>query len=168
MKAIILPKRIEILDVEDAECQFRINIDVLNEAFGVGRSMYARASYPDKQGVSYLGTNPQDRFFIWMPKLYTNSSDWINEISVDGTIISEKANNNRHSDWKDSPNSRVDELRIVFCKQSKNSPYRFVGVFQSVKMDPLNHTYQRIATRIRLIGNPVLKIELLDDNREGN
>ena len=42
----VLPKRIDILDANDTSCQFRINIDVLNEAFGVGRAMYAKASYP--------------------------------------------------------------------------------------------------------------------------
>ncbi len=41
-------KRIDILDANDPKCQFRINIDVLNECFGLNRSLYMRACYPAK------------------------------------------------------------------------------------------------------------------------
>ena len=58
-KLKVLPKRIDILDVNDNSCQFRINIDVLNEAFGVGRAMYAKASYPDKKGGYFPETSPE-------------------------------------------------------------------------------------------------------------
>ena len=37
------------LEVNNPESVFRINIDILNEAFGVGRGMYAKAVYPDKK-----------------------------------------------------------------------------------------------------------------------
>ena len=56
-------------------------------------------------------------------------------------------------------------LRLVFVKPDPKSPYQFVGVYQSGKMDHLHHTYVRIATKVRLIGNPVVRVELLDDNR---
>ena len=45
------------------------------------------------------------------------------------------------------------------------SPYKFKGVYRSGKMEHLHHTYERIATRVRLIGDPVERIELLDDIR---
>ena len=48
-KLKVLPKRLDVLDVNDKACQFRINIDVLNEAFGVGRAMYPKACYPDSK-----------------------------------------------------------------------------------------------------------------------
>ena len=80
-KLEVFPKRLDYLDVNDAACRFRINIDVLNEAFGVGRAMYAKACYPDKKGAAFSGNKPGDRFFIWMPKLYSNSSEWKNIIS---------------------------------------------------------------------------------------
>ena len=35
----VLPKKFNYLDANDDDCIFRINIDVLNEAFGVGRAM---------------------------------------------------------------------------------------------------------------------------------
>lgn len=165
-KLEILPKRLDILDSNDNACQFRINIDVLNEAFGIGRSMFAKACYPDTKGGFFLGTKPGDKFFIWMPKLYGNSSDWKNVISEDGNEIYEVAENNRHEDWiSEKTQDMVNNLRIVFVKPDSKSPYKFVGVFRLANKTQCNHTYERIATMIRVIGNPVTKIELLDDRR---
>ena len=48
-KLKVLPKRVDVLEVNNPESVFRINIDILNEAFGVGRGMYAKAVYPDKK-----------------------------------------------------------------------------------------------------------------------
>lgn len=104
------------LEVNNPESVFRINIDILNEAFGVGRGMYAKAVYPDKKNSDIPGTKPGDRC-------------------------------------------------LVFVKDSAQSPYRFVGVFKSGKMEFCKHTYCRIASKVKIIGNPVTKIELLDDNR---
>lgn len=46
------------LEVNNPESVFRINIDILNEAFGVGRGMYAKAVYPDKKNSDIPGTKP--------------------------------------------------------------------------------------------------------------
>lgn len=161
----VLPKKFDYLDANDDDCIFRINIDVLNEAFGVGRSMYARGSYPDKKNTYFSGSNPNDRFYIWMPKLYGNGSEWINTISADGTVIYEKAEPTRSIDWTEYHHDLIDAYRIVFVKPSVKEPYKFVGVFQNGDMNHLDHAYRRIATKIELIGNPVYKIDLLDDNR---
>ena len=53
-KLAVLPKRWDVLDANDEACKFRINIDVLNEAFGVGRSMFPKACYPDRKGRRFL------------------------------------------------------------------------------------------------------------------
>ena len=166
-KLKVLPKRIDILDVNDNSCQFRINIDVLNEAFGVGRAMYAKASYPDKKGGYFPGNKPGDHYIIWMPKLYSNSSEWKNSIHNNGKEIHEDAELTRREDWIPEGILDVSLLRIVFVKSDSKSPYKFMGVYRSGKMDHLHHTYVRIATKVRLIGNPVNRVELLDDNREG-
>ena len=163
-KLEVLPKRFDMLDANDDSCQFRINIDVLNEAFGVGRSMYARACYPDRKGEYFTSNKPGDKLFIWMPKLYANSSEWKNVVSEDGNEIYEIAESSRHEDWI-SEEDDLGALRIVFVKPDPKSPYKFAGIFKSGKMDFCNHTYERIATKVKLIGNPVTKIELLDDNR---
>ena len=161
----VLPKRMDIIDVNDAGSEFRINIDVLNEAFGIGRKMYAKAVYPDKRGAYFIGDKYEDRFIIWMPKLYGNSSNWKNVLSEDGTEIYEIAENDRQEDWISEESKLPPVLRIVFVKQDRNSPYKFVGVFENGKMDFCNHTYRRIATKVELVGNPVNRIHLLDDIR---
>ena len=161
----ILPKRLEILDANDNACEFRINVDVLNEAFGIGRSMYLKACYPDRKNVTFSGTNPDDKFIIWMPKLYSNNSEWKNVLTNGGDVIREDAEATRHTDWIDISKHPLNVLRLVFVKEDPKSPYKFVGVYKLDKKDYLHHTYNRIATRVRLIGNPVTSIELLDDNR---
>ena len=82
----------------------------------------------------------------------------------DGTEIYEVAEGSRTEDWIDE-DSDLDVLRLVFVKDSAKSPYRFAGVFKSGKMEFCKHTYCRIASKVKLIGDPVTKIELLDDNR---
>lgn len=163
-KLEVLPKRLDYLDSNDSSCQFRINIDVLNEAFGVGRAMYARACYLDKKGEYFTSNTPGDKLFIWMPKLYGNSSEWKNVVSEDGSEIYEVAENSRNEDWI-TEDDDLGALRIVFVKPDPKSPYKFMGIYKSGKMDYCNHTYERVATKIKLIGNPVTRVELLDDNR---
>ena len=162
----ILPKRFEILDANDENCSFRINIDVLNECVGANRKIYMHACYPQRKDEFILGTEPDDKFFVWMPKLYGNSSEWKNTVSSDGNIIYEVAEKTRHKDWIDEGKHDVTGIRMVFVKPSPKAPYRFAGVFVSDKMDFLHHSYRRIATKVKLIGNPVTRIELLDDTRE--
>lgn len=58
----------------------------------------------------------------------------------------------------------LDGIRLVFAKPDLKEPYEFVGVFVSDKMDYLKHSYKRIATKVRLIGDPVYQIEILDDS----
>lgn len=164
-KLAVLPKRWDVLDANDEACKFRINIDVLNEAFGVGRSMFPKACYPDRKGDAFSGNKPGDRFIIWMPKLYSNSSEWKNSLYMGGVEIHEDAEESRHEDWTDIGKHELSVLRLVFVKPDPKSPYRFIGVYKTGKMKHLHHTYERIATKVRLIGNPVHSIELLDDFR---
>lgn len=164
-KLKVLPKRLDVLDVNDKACQFRINIDVLNEAFGVGRAMYPKACYPDSKNVSFPGNKAGDHFFIWMPKLYSNSSEWKNTLHNNGSEIHEDAEDTRHEDWTDFDKHDISALRLVFVKPAPKSPYIFMGVYRSRKMDHLHHVYERIATKVRLIGEPVNRIELLNDFR---
>lgn len=166
-KLKVLAKRFDILDANDESCQFRINIDVLNEVFGVGRSMYARAVYPDKKGVYFTDNNPKEKLYIWMPKLYGNSSEWKNRISEDGNKIKETAEPIRHTDWISNVDKEyINALRITFVKADPNGPYKFAGIFQNEKIEFCDYIYKRVATKIKLIGNPVTEIELLDDNRK--
>lgn len=164
----ILNKRIDILDVDDPACTFRINIDVLNEAFGLNRSMYAKAWYPDSKYSWFSATNSKEQFYIWMPKMYNNSSGCTNSISYDETKIYEIIDGPNGIDATETSNADIYGYnyrygyRLVFIKEDPKSPYRFVGVFKPSRMEHNNHTYERIATKIKLIGNPVTSIEILD------
>ena len=161
----ILPKRLDHLDVNDSACQFRINVDVLNEAFGFGESMLMKAGYPRNPKESIPGVKPGDAFRIWLPKLYGNTSGWHNSLSDDGIHFYEKLENPGDEDWMNIDDSGAKALSLIFVKAKRNTPYRFVGVFKAGKMERGNHTYDRIATRVKLIGNPVRNIELIDDIR---
>lgn len=161
----IHPKRLDYLDVNDSACQFRINVDVLNEAFGFGESMLMKAGYPRNPKESIPGIKSGDKFRIWLPKLYGNRSGWKNSISDDGKHFYEKSENSMAVDWIDIDDSGSKALSIIFVQEKRNTPYKFVGVFKAGEMEHLNHTYDRIATRVKLIGNPVSRIELLDDIR---
>lgn len=159
-KLVVLPKRLEVLEVSDPACSFRVNIDVLNEAFGIGRSMYAKAVYPDTRNGVIPGTAPNEKYIIWMPKLYGNNSEWKNVLSEDGTELYEVAEGDRHQDWIDEE-ADFSVRRLVFTKKDVKSPYVFSGVFKCGKMEHCNHTFERIATKVRLIGAPANRIEIV-------
>ena len=93
---------------------------------GVGRAMYAKASYPDKKGGYYPGNKPGDHYIIWMPKLYSNSSEWKNSIHNNGKEIHEDAELTRREDWIPEGILDVSLLRIVFVKSDSKSPYKFM------------------------------------------
>jgi len=88
-----------------------------------------------------------------------------NSLYNGGEEIHEDAENGRDEDWISEGKLDPSLLRIVFVKPDNKSPYKFVGVYQSGKMDHLHHTYERIATKVKLIGKPVYRVELLDDKR---
>ena len=167
-KLKVLNKRVDILDVDDPACTFRINIDVLNESFGLNRSMYARAWYPDSKYNWISATNSKERFYIWMPKMYSNSSGCINSISRDGTKIYEVIDDPNVVDDSETDDADVYGYnyrygyRLVFIKENTKTPYRFVGVFKPTKMEHNNHMFERVATKISVEGNPVTSITILD------
>lgn len=159
---VILPKRFDTLDANDRTCNFRINIDVLNECFGANKTSYRHACYPQGKNQYLLGTKPEEKYLAWLPKLFGNSSEWKNTISHDDNTIYEVAEESRNTDWMEEDKHIIDAKRLVFVKPAPDMPYVFKGVFVNDRMDYLNHSYRRIATKVRLIGNPVTKVELLD------
>ena len=124
-----------------------------------------KAGYPRNSKESIPGINTGDRFRIWLPKLYRNKSGWHNILSDDGRHFYEESEDSTAVDWMDIDDSGSKALSLIFVREKRNTPYKFIGVFEAGKMEHLNHTYDRIATRVKLIGNPVNRIELLDDIR---
>ena len=78
-------------------------------------------------------------------------------------------------DLKDSPPEDEDSVIppvLIFAKEPKGGPYIFRGVYlkNKEKSEHRHHVYYRIGTKVRLVGQPSEKIEILDDFRkkEGN
>lgn len=155
-----------VLDSDDDRCCFRTNVDVLNDCFGTKKSHYFMASYPQKKGETFNGANTDDKFFVWMPKFFGNSSLWDNGITSDGNLIYEIAEKERTSDWVDEGKYDISAVRLVFAKTDSKSPYQFVGAFATFNVEHCNHLYIKVASKVRLLGNPVSEIELLDDYRK--
>ena len=159
-KMEIIPKSIDVLDVDGDKTDFDYIIDILNACFGAGVAGWQNATWPFGRDIAVADS--QISAFVWMPKFYRNRSLWKNSISENGEYIYEVADYDRNEDWVDvDDGSHVKKYRIVFIKETPETPYRFVGVFEDCKIEHLNHSYKRICSRIRLIGNPVYKIELL-------
>ena len=165
---VIHMKSVDILDATSNTYKFRTNIDILNECFGANRSLYMQACFPQGKNTFLWEKNTNDKVIVWMPKLYGNSSHWKNSISEDRTIIYEVAENGLTTDWMDTGKHDLSAIRLVFVKESRKGPYVFAGVFINGEMNYLSHTYIRIATKVRLIGDPVTKVEILDDLRAEN
>ncbi len=56
------------------------------------------------------------------------------------------------------------ETRTIFAREPLNGPILFRGVFvpDNEKSTYKHYVFSRIATRIRIIGNPAYDIEMLD------
>ncbi len=159
-KTEIIPKSIDVLDVNGDKTDFDYIIDILNACFGASVAGWQKATWPSGRDIAV--SNSQTAAFVWMPKFYRNRSLWKNSISENEEYIYEVADYDRNEDWtEEDGGSHENKYRIVFIKETPDTPYRFVGVFEDCKMEHLNHSYKRIASKIRLIGDPVYKIELL-------
>ncbi len=126
---VVYQKQYDVLDANDKNCVFRINIDVLNKCFGANRTNYQRAVFPQRKDEYYWEINTNEKFKVWMPKLFGNSSQWQNTVSEDGNTIFEIAEPERTVDWMDIRKHNLDSIRLVFLKPDPNEPYYFAGAF---------------------------------------
>lgn len=147
-------KKIDILDAKDRIEFYRVN-DVLNTCFGTDYKAWMKATWP-----------VNDRCHCWFPKLVKTLKDdpaaygCVNVISADwNTLV-----------FDDHKTNAVDlrgphrGLRIVFAREPDNGPIMFRGVYvQDEEKSTFKHyVFNRIATKIRIIGSPAYDIELLD------
>lgn len=156
----VRPKTIDLLDANGDKTDFEYIVDILNSCFGAGIAGWQNATWPSKRDLSVMDSQMQA--FVWMPKFYRNRSLWKNSISRDKEYVYEIADYDRKEDWIDqNDNNSEKKYRITFVKEAPDTPYRFVGVYEDYKMEHLNHTYKRVSSKIKLIGDPVYKIQLL-------
>lgn len=135
----------------------------LNKYFGTNYGEYQRAVWPSENG--------NGQFRVWFPKLdnsingkvLATSDDCVNtlsnaweEIIFDDLKELENENNKKY---------RYDGLTLVFAKEPNNGPYIFRGVYvQDKEKTSLNHiVLKRVATKVKVIGAPATRVELLDE-----
>lgn len=149
-----------ILDVKDNP-SFHTIYEAINYCFGTNYTGWMKACWPN--------VYPQNNIRVWFPKLSRTkngervseafdcinylSSDW-NEIVFDD--LKSQTASMRHEDhyWGND---------IIFAKDP-DGDYLFRGLFirDGEKSSPNHCVSKRVATRIKLIRSPELKIEHLD------
>ena len=152
------------LDVHD-NISFNTIYEAINAAVGTNYSGWMRGGWPG---------NKQDLpFWIWFPKLSVIKDgkpkpavlDCVNTISADG-------NEFIYDDLKKGTPAEVDASFktspvLIFAKEPNGGPYIFRGVYikNIEKSKYQHHVLTRIGTKVKLLGQPSDRIEILDDFR---
>ncbi len=143
-----------IIDALD-NISYESHVEILNKLFGKNYKGHQKAT-SDINNTTY----------IWFPKIVKdkngnikdNVSGWKNAYNEDCSIITSEPPMPVNIDDEDN----VILIFVMF----NNHDYRFVGAFKKDKLEsnPYKHVNVRIATKVKLIGSPVNKIELIDEN----
>ena len=158
-----MAKKIDILDAMEKH-EFPTIFRAINGCIGTEYSGWMTACWPNVKG--------NGNFRMWFPKLAKQKGgelipaafDCINTISDDwNTFIFE--------DLKDGHGDMSDKywgMDLIFAKAHGNHGYMFRGVYirDREKSKPNYDVSKRIATKVRLVGNPTYDIELLDLTEE--
>lgn len=145
--------RIEYLDAKDGIEFYRVN-EVLNACFGTDYKAWMKANW-----------QLNDEYLCWFPKLTKTLKDepvsygCVNVISEDwNTLIFDDRKTNT-PDYRDPQG-----YRIIFAREPDNGPILFRGIYIQDQNETTykHYVYKRVATKIRIIGNPAYDIEMLD------
>lgn len=141
---------------------FHTHLDILAECFGVFLKVHRKGTWRLPENEDWM---------VWFPhEIKEDSSkkdiEWFNTISADNATIYERTKMSGKEYLREFPYMR-DCIRLVFMEIPAVGAYVFKGAFvgNPTEMKEGNHTFTRIATRVRLIGNPVYDIELIDEDR---
>ena len=154
-KTEIVYDKIDILDAKDRIPFYRV-ADVLNTCFGTDYKAWMKGEWQ----VSNL-------YWCWFPKLVKTLKD---EPAAFGcvNVISEDWNTLIYDEHKittpDTSNDPHDDRSVIFAREPDNGPIfvRGVYVYDHEQSSFKHYVHKRIATKIRVIGNPAYNIELLD------
>lgn len=145
---------IDEIDAKDKLEFYRIN-EVLNTCFGTDYDAWMKATW-----------KLNDKYSCWFPKLTYTLKD---EPAAFGCVnaISEDWNTLIYDELKDSvadTSNDNHDTAIIFAREPNNGPILFRGVYEyNRELSSYKHyVHKRIATKIRIIGNPAYDIELLD------
>lgn len=154
-----MAKKYEILDASE-KIGFHTIYDAINDVIGTEYTVWRKATWPN--------TNGNGKFRLWFPQLAKLRNGELVSASYDClNTISDDWNEMKFDDLK---NSQADMTKkfwgydLVFAKDA-GGEYVFRGVFvrDKEKSTPNHDFSKRIATKVRLIGDPTYDIELLDE-----
>ena len=151
-----------VLDAAANICYTKI-YDAINATVGTNYTGWMKATWP--------GRNSEMSFWIWFPKLAETKDGELVSAAFDCVnTISDDWNELIFDDLKDTPpddEKHITPPVLIFAKEPKGGPYIFRGVYlkNEEKSKHKHDVYYRIGTKVRLIGQPSKKIEILDDFR---
>lgn len=155
---------IEKIDILDASqnVEFKTIFEAINACIGTNYTGWMKACYP--------ASNGDFKFRMWFPKLakikdgekVSAAFDCINTITNDwNQVVFEDLK--RNPDHEEDPENIYRGYDLIFAKDTDGG-YIFRGVFVYDEANSKGNRFvsKRIATKVRLIGNPTEDIELLD------
>ena len=157
-----------ILDVKE-NIKFHTIYEAINYCAGTNYTGWMKACWP----IVY----PKDGFRMWFPKLSPRrNGKYISEAFDCINVLSDEGNYLIFDDLKQrnpsiEPEDHYWGEDLIFAKEV-DGDYLFRGVFvrDGERSSPNHMVSKRIATRVKLIGQPARRIELLDssDNTQRN
>ena len=155
-----MAKKFDVLDAS-LNMTFHTIVGAINDVIGTDYEGWQRATWPNNNG--------NGRFRLWFPKLAETKNGQLVSASFDCV-------NTISSDWNelifdDLKNTQADMTKkywgydLIFAKDPDGGEYIFRGVYvrNGEKSKPNHDVNKRIATKVRLVGEPAYDIELLDE-----
>ena len=158
-----MAKTIEILDAAESY-EFPTIVKAINDCIGKEYAGWMKACWPNVKG--------NGNFRMWFPKLAVKKDGELVPAAFDCiNTISDDWNKFIFEDLKETSRDISDKYcgkDLIFAKAHGNHGYVFRGVYirDEEKSRPNYDVAKRIATKVRLIGNPTYDIELLDSTEE--
>ncbi len=155
-------KLIEVLDASK-HIEFKSIFEAINACIGTHYTGWMKACYPSVNGNS--------KFRMWFPKLAKTKDgekvsaafDCVNTISDDwNQLVFEDLK--KSPDYVEEPENIYKGYDLIFAKDTDGG-YLFRGVYVYDEDNSRGNksVSKRIATKVRLLGNPTNDIELIDN-----
>lgn len=158
-------KKYEIIDANQ-ELRFHTHTEIIRDCFGVELSTHRMGHWKLKDNEEWIVTFPREEKDS-KGNVKVATGGWINTLSPDGSVITEVLIDESKDDYLDKHIYMQDCLRLVFLHDAILNDYVFRGVFRCDMHETTNknHVFKRVAARVRLIGDPVYKIEMIDEDK---
>ncbi len=154
-----MAKKYDVLDAGQ-NMSFHSIYEAINDCMGTSYTGWMKACWPNVHG--------NGKFRLWFPKLarikdgqnVAESFDCVNTISADWNELVFDDLKKRHSDMDD----KYTGYDLIFAKDV-DGEYIFRGLFvwDKDKSTPNHDVSRRVASKVKLIGDPVIDIEPLDE-----